>query len=364
MNTNHALEIFDVVKVLTPAIITFAVGILITPFWTNFLYKKEMWKKSAKTVALDGGGTPIFNSLHKDKETKTPRLGGVVIWASVIIVTAIIWLLGHLLPGTVFSKIDFLSRNQTWIPLFALAIGAVVGFLDDILEINGSKDYKAGGLSLKKRLMVIGLIGLFSGWWFFAKLGITTIGIPFADALNIGWLIIPLFVLIAISTYSGGVIDGLDGLAGGIFAIIFSAYGAIAFSQHQIDLAALCATIVGGILAFLWFNIPPARFYMTETGSMALTITLAIVAFMTDTMGEGHGVLLLPVIAFPLVVTVLSVVIQTLSKKFRGGKKIFLVAPVHHHFEAKGWPAYKVTMRYWVIGIITAGLGVVISLIS
>jgi phospho-N-acetylmuramoyl-pentapeptide-transferase len=360
----HTLEIFDVVKVLTPAVIAFIVGILITPFWTNFLYKKEMWKKSAKTVAFDGGGTPIFNSLHKDKETKTPRLGGLIIWASVIIVTVGIWLLDKAMPGTFLNRLDFLSRSQTWVPLFALIIGAFVGFLDDILEIRGSKDYKAGGLSLKKRLLVIGLIGLFCGWWFYSKLDVTTIGIPFWGDLQVGWLIIPAFIIVAISTYSGGVIDGLDGLAGGIFTIIFSTYAAIAFSQHQLDLSAFCATIAGGTLAFLWFNIPPARFYMTETGSMALTITLAIVAFMTDSLGGGHGVLLLPIIALPLVLTVLSVVIQTLSKRLRGGKKVFLVAPIHHHFEAKGWPAYKVTMRFWVLGIMTAGLGLIISLIS
>jgi len=160
------------------------------------------------------------------------------------------------------------------------------------------------------------------------------------------------------------VIDGLDGLSGGIFASMFAAYMGIAFYQQQINLAAFCAVIVGGILAFLWYNIPPARFYMTETGSMGLTITLAVVAFMTDSISGGYGVLVLPIIALPLVLTSLSVVLQVLSKKFRGGKKIFLVAPLHHHFEAIGWPAYKVTMRYWILGVIFALLGTVLALIG
>ena len=166
-----------------------------------------------------------------------------------------------------------------------------------------------------------------------------------------------------VALYSSGVIDGLDGLSGGIFGIVFTAYAGIAFYQQQINLAAFCLAIVGGILAFLWFNIPPARFYMSETGTMALTITLAIVAFITDYLGSGYGVLVLQIIAFPLVITVASNIIQVVSKKFRG-KKVFLVAPIHHHFQALGWPSYKVVMRYWVIGIIFALLGVVLALIG
>jgi phospho-N-acetylmuramoyl-pentapeptide-transferase len=181
--------------------------------------------------------------------------------------------------------------------------------------------------------------------------------------INIGLWFIPFFILVTLLMYSGGVIDGIDGLAGGVFAIIFATYSGIAFFQNQINLAAFCAVIVGSILAFLWFNIPPARFYMSETGSMALTITLAIVAFMTDSMGEGRGIIVLPIIAFPLIITTISVVLQMLSKKIRG-KKIFLVAPLHHHFEAKGWPAYKVTMRYWIVSLIFAIFGLILAFIK
>jgi phospho-N-acetylmuramoyl-pentapeptide-transferase len=175
---------------------------------------------------------------------------------------------------------------------------------------------------------------------------------------------IPIFILVTLAIYAGGVIDGIDGLSGGVFAAMFTAYAGIAFYQQQINLAAFCAMIVGAILAFLWFNIPPARFYMSETGTMGLTLTLAVVAFMTDALGEGHGLLALPVVAFPLVITVCSDIIQLLSKKFRNGKKVFLVAPVHHHFEAIGWPGYKVTMRYWVISIIFAIVGLIVALIG
>lgn len=354
----------DIIKVILPSVVAFIIGMFFTPMLTQFLYKHQMWKKKAKTVSIDGGGTPIFNSLHKDREVSTPRMGGIVIWASVIITTLLFWLLGNLFSGSIFSKLDFLSRDQTWIPLSVLLLGALVGLIDDILEIKGIGGNYAGGLSLKKRLFFVGIISLLISLWFYFKLELSAISIPFLGYVDFGLFFIPIFVLVTLFVYSGGVIDGIDGLAGGVFASIFAAYAGIAFFQDQINLAAFCTVVAGSILAFLWFNIPPARFYMSETGSMALTITLAIVAFMTDSMGNGKGISVLPIIALPLFVTSLSVIIQVVSKKFRNGKKVFLVAPVHHHFEAKGWPAYKVTMRYWVVGLVCAILGVILALMK
>lgn len=267
-------------------------------------------------------------------------------------------------PATFTAKLDLLSRNQTWIPLITLLLGGLVGMIDDLMEIRGSGSHIAGGLSLTKRLIIVGAIGLLCAVWFYYKLEITGIGLPGGELLNMGILFIPFFTFVTMALYSGGVIDGIDGLAGGVFAAMFSAYAGIAFAHDQINLAAFCAVVVGGILAFLWFNIPPARFYMSETGSMALTITLAVVAFLTDSLGDGHGILVLPIIAFPLVITSLSVVIQIISKKLRNGKKVFLVAPIHHHFEAKGWPAHKVTMRFWVISVMCAIVGMTLGLVG
>ena len=152
-------------------------------------------------------------------------------------------------------------------------------------------------------------------------------------------------------------------MAGGVFAVFFSSYAGIAFYQDQINLAAFCTAVVGGILAFLWFNIPPARFYMSETGTMALTTTLTVVAFMTDKLASGYGLLVLPIIAMPLILTTFSSVIQEFSKRIRG-KKVFLIAPVHHHFEALGWPSYKVTMRYWILSLVFGIIGLIIALIG
>lgn len=185
-----------------------------------------------------------------------------------------------------------------------------------------------------------------------------SVHIPFMGDWYIGILIIPFFILVSLATFSGGVIDGIDGLAGGVFASIFASYTTIAFLNNQIDLASFSAVITGSILAFLWFNIPPARFYMGETGVMALTITLATLAFLTD------SVFILPVVAIALVVTSLSVILQTISKKFRNGKRIFKVAPIHHHFEAIGWPSYKVTMRFWVFSVVFSVVGIILFVIS
>ncbi len=352
------IEILNVVKVVAPAAIAFFVGIAITPAVTGYLYKNKMWKKRAGKVAPDGKDTPIFNELHKNKEVGTPKMGGVIIWASVLITIAGMFFLAKFFPTESTEKLNFLSRNQTWLPFFTLMVGALIGLVDDYLEITGKADYIAGGLSLKKRLLIVFLVSAIGAWWFFTKLEVTSILVPFVGELEIGWLFIPFFILVMLGTYSSGVIDGLDGLAGGVFMFSFAAYGVIAFSYNQIDLAAFCFVVVGGLLAFLWFNIPPARFYMSETGTMGLTMSLAVVAFLTQ------QVLLLPIIAFPLVATTVSDIIQIISKKTRNGKKVFLVAPIHHHFEAIGWPAYKVTMRYWIISIVFAIIGLIIVFIG
>lgn len=347
----------DIIKIFIPTTIAFIIGILITPLISGYLYKHKMWKKKSVSASTDGGVTTITQKLHNDEEKKTPRMGGVVIWVSALITIFVFWL-GSVVDSPVMDKLNFLSRNQTWLPIFTLIVGALVGLIDDYYSVTENYDQKGGGLSSKKRLLAIFVISIIGAWWFYAKLQMTEIIIPFVGIWDAGYLFIIFFIIVSLATYSGGVIDGIDGLSGGVFSIIFSAYGAIAFIQNQIDLAVFCFVLVGGILAFLWFNIPPARFYMSETGTMALTITLVMVAFLTK------QVLILPIIAFPLVISSASSIIQLLSKRFRNGKKVFIVAPLHHHFQALGWPASKVVMRYWVIGIIFASLGIIIALIG
>jgi phospho-N-acetylmuramoyl-pentapeptide-transferase len=347
------------INVLVPALISFIVGIAITPLVTHFLFKYKVWKKQGGKKAIGGHEATEFNRLKGEGETKTPRMGGIIIWASTLVTLAGLFTLALLLPNSVFSSLDFLSRSQTLIPAGTLLVGAIIGFLNDFYDVT----HDGQGLRLSVRLGLITALASALGWWFYAKLGVTSISIPFDGNLEIGLLIIPFFVVLTLALYASGVIDGIDGLSGGVFASIFAAYTGIAIIQSQFDLAAFCATVVGGIMAFLWFNVPPARFWMTETGSMALTLSLATVVFMTDTLGDGNGISLLPIVGLPLIATVGSNILQILYRKSTG-KKFFRIAPLHHHFEAIGWPSYKVTMRYWIISIFCAVIGVIIATLA
>ena len=347
------------INVLVPALITFVVGIAITPLVTHFLFKYKVWKKTGGKQALGGHEATEFNRLKGEKETKTPRMGGIIIWASALITLGGLFLLALLFPNSIFSSLDFLSRSQTSIPAGTLLVGAIIGFLSDFYDVT----HDGRGLRLSVRLGLITVLAAGLGWWFFTKLGVTSVSIPFDGSLELGIFIIPFFILLTLALYASGVIDGIDGLSGGVFASIFAAYTGIAIIQLQFDLAAFCATVVGGIMAFLWFNIPPARFWMTETGSMALTLSLATVVFMTDSLGDGNGISLLPIVGLPLIATVGSNVIQIMYRKSTG-KKFFRIAPIHHHFEAIGWPSYKVTMRYWIISIFCAVIGVIIATLA
>ncbi len=343
------------VLILIPAAIAFLVGIALTPILTHYLYKFKAWKKVSGKVAYDGETAHEFNRIHKEHEVRAPRMGGIVIWGSVVITILGIAGLAQIFPS--LEHLNFLSRNQTWLPFATLIIGALIGLLDDLMVIREN----AEGLRLRHRIIFVVLLSSFIGWWFWDKLGMTAVNVPYATPLEIGWLIIPLFVLVSLALYASGVIDGIDGLSGGVFGSIFAAYTIIAFAQNQIDLAAFTACVMGGLLAFLWYNIPPARFYMSDTGTMGLTLAIGTVAFMTDNLAGGVGISVLPIIGGLLVITVASDIAQILSKKFFG-RKLLRIAPLHHHFEAIGWPGAKVAMRYWVLSIVLAFAGVMFAL--
>src|SRR3989344_6123500 len=309
----------DLVKIFIPTTVAFFLGLVLTPIATHFFYKYKMWKKYSRNT---GVSLSEFSQIHNEEaELHTPRVGGIIIWLSILFTTGLFYALG-------VEKMNFLSRNQTIIPFFTLLVGSLIGLCDDFFQIYGTGKIAQDDKSWRKwKVFLVSLTALLIGGWFFYKLGMDSLFVPFLGEVYLGILIIPFFVLVAISTFSGGVIDGLDGLSGGVLASAFAAYTAIAYANNQIDLAAFSAVTTGAILAFLWFNIPPARFYMGETGIMGLTITLAVLAFLTD------SVLILPIVAMPLVITSLSVILQMLSKKWRGGKRLFKLAPLHHHFE-------------------------------
>lgn len=346
----------SVIKVLGSAGAAFFIALALTPFLMRFMRQHKLWKTHSGKKALAGGEAKLFNALHN--ETNTPRVGGILIWSSVLILLFLFWGLDKLTDHSVLEKLNFFSRSQTWLLAFTLAAASLLGLADDMLQIWTSRHRKlSGGIDLATRLAAVSLIALVGAFWFYFKLDWRTIYVPGMGNLFIGGWYIPFFVLTMIATFSGSVIDGIDGLAGGVLASAFMAYAGIAFFQNQIDVAAFAAAIVGALLAFLWFNIPPAKFWMGETGIIGLTTTLTVIAFFTD------SVLMLPIIAFPLVLASGSDIIQITARNIFG-KKIFRVAPIQHHFEALGWPSHQVTMRFWVISIACAIIGLAIALVG
>jgi len=351
------INVINIIKVFGLSSLAFVLAMFLTPLLTHYMYKYRLWRKEVRQFSPDGTRTPLFAALHKEREVRVPRFGGVLIWLTTVVVALAIWGAARIFDGPFWEKTNFLSRNQTWLPLFTLVASALLGLSDDILQVFQRGTNAAGGIRFLHRLAIVFLIAAVGAWWFYYKLDWRTIYIPGYGDLWIGIWYIPLFIITMLALFSSGVIDGIDGLAGGVFATIFAAYGGIAFFRGQFDIAALAGVILGALLAFLWFNIPPARFYMGESGILGLATSLTVIAFLTD------SVIVLPIIGFLLVLESGSVVIQFASKRFRG-KKVFLIAPLHHHFEALGWPPYKVTMRFWVIGVITAIVGMVIALIG
>ncbi len=350
---------FDAIKILLPAVLAFMVGIGLTPMLSDFMYKHKLWRRSSRSKVNTEAMSPDFQRIHNQNgENSTPRVGGVIVWISIIITIALVFLLSVFFPSETTEKLNFLSRNQTLLPLAALLFASLVGLFDDFIQIYGTKNVaKAGdGLPRYFRILVVLFIGAVGAWWFYTKLDFG-IHVPFYGDVNMGLLFIPFFMLVVLGVFSGSVIDGIDGLAAGVMCAAYASFLVIALSQNQIDLAAFCAVVIGGLLAFLWFNIPPARFYLGETGMLGLTVALAVVAFLT------REALLLPIIAFPLFITSVSSSVQMFSKKFLG-RKVFLVAPLHHHFEALGWPSYKVTMRYWIIAVVMAIFGAIIAIVG
>lgn len=347
----------DVIKIFGASAFAFIFALLWTPFLTRYLYKYQLWRKDVRDTSPDGSKTPLFSKLHKDRETAVPRLGGVLIWITTLVVIIFFWAGKQIIDGPFWEKANFLSRNQTWLPLATLIAASLLGLADDLFQVFRKGSYVAGGIKFRHRLLLVFLIALIGSWWFYFKLDWRTIYIPGYGDLFIGLWYIPLFVVTMIILFSSSIVDGIDGLSGGVFASIFAAYSGIAFLRGQLDIATFAAVVLGALLAFLWFNIPPARFYMGESGMLGLTTSLTVIAFLTD------SVFALPIIGSILVVEVASDVIQFFSKRFRG-KKVFLIAPIHHHFEAIGWPPYKVTMRFWIISIVSAIIGMVIALIG
>lgn len=317
----------------------FLASMVLTPFYTHVAYKYHFWKKQKKTT-VDGKSLPIMTKLHAHKFKRDfPTMAGLV---GVVAVSIITWIFN-------------LDRGQTWLPLAGFLGGALVGMIDDVINIFGSGK-GAAGLRGPVKFFLISAVGLFLGWFFAVKLGWTAMLVPFIGNIEIGVIgMILIFAFAVVATSNAvNITDGLDGLSGGLAMMAYGAFGVIAMYQGNMLLFGFCMTVIGWLLSYIWFNVPPARFMMGDTGSFALGAGLGVVAMMTNSF------LLLPIICLPAVVETASSLIQLIWKKVFH-KKLFISAPLHHHLEAKGWGEAKIVMRFWILSGVCAIIGIFIA---
>lgn len=321
--------------------------------WTPVVYRLLIRYKLVKRNR-DESSAPIYAALHKAKEG-TPTMGGTLVWTTTLLFALFFAYLALVFKNPLIAELNFLSRAQVLLPLGALVASALVGALDDLLNIKRIGPF-GGGLHMRHRFLLYTIIACIGAWWFYFKLDWDVLHIPFVGDFNIGLWYIPFFIVVIVATaFSVNEADGLDGLAGGTLLAAFASFGVIAFIQGKGDLAAFCAVIIGALLAFLWFNIYPARFFMGDTGSMSLGVTLGIVAMLTNTA------LLLPIICLLYVVETGSVIIQVFARKVLK-RKLFLSTPFHHHLEARGLREPTIVMRFWLIAVVMSVVGVIIVL--
>ena len=264
----------------------------------------------------------------------TPTMGGVL----VILVVVLIYLFLKPLDPATFA------------PIATLVLVGGVGAVDDYLNARTGE-----GIRARQKLIWLTVFAVFAAWQIQQTYAITAIAVPFVGAVPIDPIVYVAFAAFAIVAMANGVnlTDGMDGLAGGTLAFSFVAFMLIALFNvpQQVNLALLCALIIGGLLGFLWFNVHPAQIFMGDAGSLALGATLAVTALITG------QILILPLIGIIFVVETLSVIIQVAYFKSTGGRRIFRMTPIHYHFELGGWDEEKVTIRFWIVGILAALLG-------
>lgn len=341
------------VRVIVLTTTAFFVALFITPLWYRFLKRRHFDKQLREETAA-----PVFYELHKNK-VGTPTGGGVIIWSTVIGLAVVFGIFNKFFDGRVWHYLNFINRAETYLPLAALLGAALLGLLDDWLGVLKLGGASGGGLKIRYKSILYLAVAAIGAWWFYFRLQWDVINVPFLGTFQIGWWYIPIFIFIIFaSAFSANETDGLDGLLGGVSLFAFIGLTTVAFVLHRYDLAAFGGAMIGALLAFLWNNIYPAKFFMGDTGAMSLGITIGVIAMLTNTT------LLLPFFAIILVIESLSVIIQMISKKLRNGKKIFRSTPIHHHFEALGWPESQVTMRFWIISAIFCALGLVIFFLS
>lgn len=336
-------------------LVTVTLWIAIIPSYIKLLIHYEIGKQIRENGLV--WKAVEFMKLH-EKKSGTPTMGGGIILLLVffMVIVSIGWQkLGYI-------NNSLLNQKETYLSLFTLLSIGIVGAIDDYLNVKSIG--KTKGLSAKVKMAALLIFATLWALWFYYKLGwsvtngaghhVRMLAIPFWQSIEIGWWFIPLFIFIIVAAANSvNITDWLDGLAGGLLLFSYSVYAYITYTQGLYLLSTLCVTIIWALIAFLWFNIKPAKFYMGDVGSLALWANLGIMAMLTNTM------FVFIIVGALFIFETISVIIQITSKKLRNGKKVFRIAPFHHHLEAIGRSEETVVFRLWLIGIILAVVGVI-----
>lgn len=316
------------VEALATGAVAFLISLILGRPLVSYLRKK----KAGKAISDLGPRTHLIKA-------GTPTMGGLLIIGTVVPVSLAANLVGH---------------YSILLPLGMLVATAFIGWVDDLGSLVGGG---RKGLSWRTKLAALVVLGAIAGWVLWEFLEVSSINVPWLGKYDIGLLIIPVAIVAVVGTTSGvAITDGLDSLSGGTTAIAFTAYAVIAFIQDQPFLSEYCFTVAGATLGFLWYNSHPAQVFMGDTGALALGSTLAVVALMT---GQW---LLLPVVGVVFVANAMTDVLQITYYKATGGKRLFKMSPLHHHFELLGWSEPQVVTRFWLVGMAGAMVGIALAL--
>jgi len=335
-------------KLLGILLFSFAATFFAAVPFIDLLYKLKFQRRAETQKDIFGIITSIVNRLHGWK-VGTPNGGGTLIILITIILSAI------------FYQLTQFALNATgWILYFTIVSFGLLGLYDDVRKFYGFEQAGAWGLRLRYKFVLQWILALIIGWLLYNQMNLSSIFIPvFGTEIELGkWFIAFAAFVIVSTTNAVNVTDGLDGLAVGLTIIALSAFWILASATAFGDVTLFIAVMIGSLLAFLYFNIYPARVWLGDTGALSLGAMLAVIALMINSS------LVLPFVGLVFVIEIVSSLSQWVSKATRGGKKIFIAAPIHHHFEARGWDETKVTMRFWLAGAISAFLGLFIALLG
>jgi len=340
-------------SLMTVLLLSFGITFVLSIPFINLLYKLKFQRQKEMQKDIFGKITSVVNRLHGWK-VGTPNAGGTLIIIVSIVLATIFY---KLVPGyNIVSK----SAGINWtaaILYFSLFSYGLLGLYDDVRKFYGFSVAGAWGLRIRFKFVLQWLLALTIGFLLYDKIGLNSVHVPvFNETLELGALYIPFAAVVIVATTNAvNITDGLDGLVTGLLVIALLPFWYLAGVANP-DVALFISVIIGSLLAFLYFNIFPARVWLGDTGALALGAMLATIVLLIDAS------LVLPFVGLIFVVETASSLLQWASKALRDGKKIFIAAPIHHHFEAKGWDETKVTMRFWLVGSVSAFFGLFIAL--